>query len=332
MALISNLKKVKKGRSEELFFSYSEKSCLVRLWNENVCIQFQEEKVFDENVCCLFSELWSKIKGCKYKDIIKIKKKGQEYEVEINNKSIGTIGCVQKECPWKIDCDEKPLLSITGKTKLVEIAKMADKQILSLDMYNVLQYLHCKEGNLYVNNLVSIERFSPVYLIEDKNSECGFKGNFSVKPVYFKNIELLSSKEVKVTEYLDRIIIFDTSNFLIIKKRPLLYDEKSAFSELKGDKFNVSWNLTPVEGKNLIKEGIASTDKSILFMAVFKEDGNVYANDKTIGNYDGDNSFNISLKECLDGLKADWYKNDEFVFFNLDKEKEGKIQKVFKGV
>lgn len=330
MAIISNLKKVKKGRNEDLFFSYSTKTCLIRLWNDNVCIQFQEEKIFEENICCLFSELWSKIKNCKAKDVIKVKKNGTEYVVTINAKSVGTIGLVTKECPWKIDNDDIPLLSVFGKTQLAEIAKMAEKQILNLDMYESVQYLHCKEGNLYINNLVSIERFSPIYLTNSKGEECGFKRNFSVKPVYYKNIDLISTKEMNIEEYSDRIVVFNNSNFLIIKKQSLLYDVKNIFGELKGNSINVTWNLTEKQGKDYIKEGLTSTDKPILCMANFKGDGNIYVNGSLVGTHSETGDFNISLKECLDGLKTDWYKMDNYVFFNLDKKREGETQKVFK--
>ena len=329
MALVSSLKKIKKKRSDTLLMAYEANTGLLKIWNDEVYIQYVEKEAIGISFHCTFNDLWEKIKNCKSKDSIKLERVPGFYNVVINNKNVGQIPQVQEEVPFFTSVKENKLMSSSGKNNLLEIVKKLDKQILNIDLYDSLQYMHCKDGSLYVNNLVSIERYLPSYLEDVQvHKKYGFSADFSCYPVYFKNIELLSSKDMEVFEYKSRIAFLDDINNIIvmIRKHPLYYDYQLS-KEINGNPLPISWNINIDGARKLLKESLSSTDKSIQCV-VSTNKGKLCVGAEQVGEIAvSDDDIVFSFREALEGFNKEWFMTDNLFYFNYDKS--GQHQKIF---
>lgn len=328
--LLSNLKKVKKDRTDILFFSYETKTEIVRIWNQDVFIQFKEKGAFNQSVNCIFNDLWGKLKSCKVKDSIQVIENGEMYEIIINDHSVGTIPVITQKSEWDKYPVEEPLLRATAGKNLLDIAKKLEKQTINIAMYSLLHLAHSKNGYLFADNLVSLTRYDANYLKEEERNLKGFCGDFSFNPIYLKNIELFSSKEFQVVEFGDRVFFQNEDMFVGLKKNKYKLDKVAILSEMNGCEIPIQWTLSFKDAQQLLKDSISSTDKPIVCMANASGDGTIYVGEQKVGDVMSELQFTISFKECIDGFKTQWYIDDNYFYY---KEKDGgknEYLKIFK--
>ena len=328
MSLISELKKVKKPRGYKMLFIYEADSGIVHLCGEDIIIEF-EEKCFDIDVCCDFDALWGKIKNCKAKDIINIKngEKG-ECVLKINNKYVEELPCFNySPLKWSIPQEDDSSFKYTGNVAELSAAfKALDKMTISISLYPALQNIHFVRGDALSCDFVSVERFLPCYLINENNDKCGFHDDFSINSTLLKNIDLIKEKTVYIQEYNNKIVFSDKNTCVVLRKNSNCLKEL-LIPLLNGSSINIVWNITQTEGRQLVKSSISSTDKSISCPA-WINNGEVFVGESKIGDCQSDLKVVLPFKDCIDGFNKSWFKDDKYIYFNLDDL--GQHQRVFK--
>lgn len=328
MSLISELKKIKKPRGYKMLFIYEADNGIIHLCGNDIIIEFVE-KCFDIDVCCDFDTLWSKIKNCKSKDTVSMEScENGEYILKINNKCVEELPCHEySPLEWSVPQKDDSFFKYTGNVaELSAIFKALDKMTINISLYPALQNIHFVEGCAFSCDFVSVERFLPYYLINEKNDKCGFHDDFSVNSTLLKNIDLIKEKTVCIQEYDNKIVASDKNACIVLKKNLNCLKEFS-IPIVTGNPINIAWNILPTEGRQLVKNSISSTDKSISCPA-WVNGGEIFIGENKVGECQPDLKMVLPFKDCIDGFNKKWFKDDKFIYFNLDDS--GRHQRVFK--
>ena len=326
MAFITTLKKVKKDRDSKLVFSYNSSDGTIHLWNNEVVLEINEGALFTKDINCMFDDLWKIIKDCKAKDVIKILESNNEYKIKINEQIKGFIPkiSISEENNSLFLNNQDSLNEFKCSSSLSSIVKKLEKHTLKIDLYDSLKYLFCQHGVLFSDNLVSIELFNPIYfMLSDSKSNVGFTGTFKINFAYLKNIELLNEKNMFISEYKDKIYFDDGEKKLVVRKLPFNGKDIEIPKLEKPQKINVEWDIDAKEAKQLLRDSITSTDKSIVCPMKIKDKiASVYGH--KIGKCDLPDCV-LSFKDCIEGFGKNWYYLSGYVYFNFKNDENHKM-------